>query len=115
MCVILCKKTPLLALMGVPFLVFVFYLLVFPLQIPLILDQGKILLNRLLTDSQCCSFSSTTSSPSLPTSPPFPPTSQVQAQIEAVGGKGVQPGWGKFRSAFTWALKNVLMLMMTSQ
>ena len=104
--------------MGVPILVFVFYLLVFPLQIPLILDQGKILLNRLLTDSQCCSFSSTTSSPahpqpSLPTSPPFPPTSQVQAQIEAVGGKGVQPGW--FRSAFTWALKNVLMLMMTSQ
>ena len=74
--------------------------MVFPLQVPLVLDESEVLLNRLLSDPQGRSLESRHSpssapnhpQPSLPSSSPLlVPAAQVEAQVEAVGGKRVQP------------------------
>ena len=76
------------------------HLLVFPLQVPLVLDESEVLLNRLLSDPQGRSLESRHPTPSPPnhpqpslpsSSPLLVPTAQVEAQVEAVGGERVQP------------------------
>ena len=74
-------------------------LLIFPLQVPLVLDERQVLLDRLLSDAQggCLSTSTTSSTSSSSTlhgqaARLLANSTQVQTQVQAVRGQRVQSG-----------------------
>ena len=78
-------------------------LLIFPLQVPLVLDQRQVLLDRLLSDAQGSCLSTSATSPTSSSSSTLhgqaarllANSTQVQTQVQAVRGQRVQSGGKK--------------------